>query len=301
MRYEGDIYRPPGEWRSYLLQCTVGCSYNGCTYCGMYKNKRYHVRPLADILEDIDMAREAYTDFSSFPLGIPNVSRVFLCDGDAIVLPMQYLLAVLERLREAFPRLRRVTCYAGPLSTMTKTHDELCALREAGLTRAYLGVESGDTELLERVKKGVDASGMLEAGLALRGAGFDLWVTVIAGLEGGGDAYIRNAALTAELLNRMAPEHLSVMTYMPMLGTPMYDDILAGHFRLQSPRESLLETRELLSRLKLEKTHFTANHHSNLLPLNGTISADTGRFIRLLDEAAKFAPDVASRRAYEHG
>ena len=115
MRYEGDIYRPPGEWRSYLLQCTVGCSYNGCTYCGMYKNKQYHVRPLADILEDIDMAREHFTDFGSFPLGMPSVTRVFLCDGDAIAMDTDDLLTILRRLYEAFPRLERVTTYAGPI------------------------------------------------------------------------------------------------------------------------------------------------------------------------------------------
>ena len=145
MRYDGIIYRPPGEWKSYLLQCTVGCSHNACTFCEAYKGKSFRIKPLDYVLEDIASAEKAY----------PETETVFLCDGDAIVLPMQYLLAVLERLRNAFPRLRRVTCYAGPLSTMTKTHGELCALREAGLTRAYLGVESGNTELLKRVKKGV--------------------------------------------------------------------------------------------------------------------------------------------------
>ena len=114
MRYIGDIYRPPGGWKSYLLQCTVGCSHNACTFCGMYKNKRYYVRPLKDILEDIDMAREHFTDFSSFPLGVPNVTRVFLCDGDAIAMDTEDLLTILRRLREAFPRLERVTTYAGP-------------------------------------------------------------------------------------------------------------------------------------------------------------------------------------------
>ena len=128
MRYEGDIYRPPGEWRSYLLQCTVGCSYNGCTYGGMYKDKRYHVRPLADILEDIDMARKAYTDFSSFPLGIPNVSRVFLCDGDAIAMDTGDFVTILNKLYQTFPKLERVTTYAGPLSTLRKTPEELAAL-----------------------------------------------------------------------------------------------------------------------------------------------------------------------------
>ena len=156
MRYEGDIYRPPGEWRSYLLQCTVGCSYNGCTYCGMYKNKQYHVRPLADILEDIDMAREHFTDFGSFPLGMPSVTRVFLCDGDAIAMDTDDLLTILRRLYEAFPRLERVTTYAGPISTLKKTPEELKALHAGGLGRVYLGVETGwDTVLQEAKDAGI--------------------------------------------------------------------------------------------------------------------------------------------------
>lgn len=291
MRYEGTIYRPPGEWKSYLLQCTVGCSYNKCTFCEAHKEKIFHIKPLDYVLEDIEMARLRY----------PLTETVFLCDGDAIILPMDYLLTVLERLKAAFPRLRRITSYAGPISTMSKTPQELKALREAGLGRAYLGVETGDSELLKKVEKGVDAQQMLAAGLALKEAGIDLWITVIAGLEGGGDAYLRNAALTAELVNEMAPQHLSVMTFMPMLGTPMYQDILDGKFHVQSPQETLMETRELLKLLKLEGAHFTANHPSNILPLKGTINEDTPKFLTMLDEVIPLADTESSKKIYRHG
>lgn len=142
MRYEGQIYRPPGEWRSYLLQCTVGCSHNKCTFCGMYKTKKFHVRPMKEIIEDIAMAREYY--------GPNNVDKVFLCDGDAIVMRQAHLLQILEALYAAFPRLRQVTVYAGTRSTMTKSQEQLIELRQAGLTRAYLGVESGWDDLLKR-------------------------------------------------------------------------------------------------------------------------------------------------------
>ena len=138
MRYEGDIYRPPGEWKSYLLQCTVGCSHNACTFCGMYKDKQFHIRPLEEVLEAIEMARQVYAE----------AETVFLCDGDAIALPMDYLLTVLDHVKRAFPRLRRITTYAGPRSTMRKTPEELRQLHEAGLDRAYLGVETGDGDLL---------------------------------------------------------------------------------------------------------------------------------------------------------
>lgn len=291
MRYEGTVYRPPGEWKSYLLQCTVGCSYNECTFCEAYKGTRFHIKPLEYVMEDIECARRCY----------PNTETVFLCDGDAIVLPMDYLLTVLERVKAAFPRLRRITSYAGPISTMSKTPEQLRTLHGAGLSRCYLGVETGDDELLRAVKKGVSASEMLSAGLTLREAGFDLWVTVIAGLEGGGEAYLRNAELTAELLNKMRPEHLSVMTYMPMIGTQRCEEMLSGKITAQSPRESLMETRELLTRLKLEDTHFTANHPSNLLPLKGTISRDTPELLRLLDREIPLAGTAPADRLWRHG
>ena len=165
MRYEGQIYRPPGEWRSYLLQCTVGCSHNKCTFCGMYKTKKFHVRPMKEIIEDIAMAREYY--------GPNNVDKVFLCDGDAIVMRQAHLLQILEALYAAFPRLRQVTVYAGTRSTMTKSQEQLIELRQAGLTRAYLGVESGWDDLLKKVNKGVTSEQMLQAAALLKNAGID--------------------------------------------------------------------------------------------------------------------------------
>ena len=291
MRYEGTIYRPPGEWKSYLLQCTVGCSYNECTFCEAYKSKSFRIKPLDYVIEDIKSAGILY----------PQTETVFLCDGDAIVLPMDYLLAVLNHVKAAFPKLRRITSYAGPISSMKKTPEELRRLCTAGLNRVYLGVETGDSELLAKVKKGVDAEEMLRAGLTLLEAGFDLWVTVIAGLEGGGEAYLRNTAMTAQLLNQMRPQHLSVMTYMPMYDTPMYEDILTGKMTVQSPRESLLETRELLRLLTLRGTLFTANHPSNILQLKGTIDDDTPRFLEMLDEEIPRASNRRTIIAHIHG
>ena len=172
MRYDSDLlYRPPGEWRSYLLQCTIGCSHNKCTFCAMYKEKKFRVRPVEEILEDIDMARSYYG---------PNVERVFLMDGDAIVMRTEQLLQILEKLYAAFPKLQKVTTYAGPRSTLSKTPEELRALREAGLTRAYLGVESGSDAVLQAIQKGCTAAEMLQAGQNLVAAGID---TCSAALE----------------------------------------------------------------------------------------------------------------------
>ncbi len=276
MRYEGDIYRPPGEWKSYLLQCTVGCSNNTCTFCDMYKAKRYHVRPLEDVLEDIQMATATF---------YKNTETVFLCDGDAINLPMDYLLTVLKALYAAFPNLRRVTTYAGPQSTLRKTPEELRTIRQAGLQRAYLGVETGDDALLRHVKKGVGADGMLQAGQNLVAAGFDLWAIVITGLEGAGrDALERNAALTAKMVNEMRPKHLSSMTLMAIEGTPLYDEVQRGELKLQSPYESLLEIRELVRQIELSGLHYTSNHASNYLPIKGTLKEDREKIIAQLDE-----------------
>lgn len=217
MRYEGDIYRPPGEWKSYLLQTTIGCSNNTCTFCGMYLDKKFHIRPIADILEDIRMAKAYYGD----------VERVFLCDGDAIIMRTQELLTILEALHRAFPSLQRVTTYAGPRSTLAKTPEELRTLREAGLTRAYLGVETGCDALLKQVKKGVDAAQMLEAGVRLREAGMDLWVMVILGLAGTGEPSRRHMLDTAAMMNEMKPRHLSALTLTLDPGTELYQDYRA--------------------------------------------------------------------------
>lgn len=296
MRYEGDIYRPPGEWRSYLLQCTVGCSHNGCTFCGMYKNKRYHVRPLADILEDIDMAREHFTDFSSFPLGIPNVTRVFLCDGDAIAMDTGDLLTILEKLYKTFPKLERVTTYAGPRSTLRKTPEELRALRDAGLTRAYLGMETGWDALLRKVGKGVGAEEMLEAGLRLREAGMELWDIILLGLAGAGEPSRIHIEKSVEMINAMAPRHLSAMTYMPVEGTPMYRDVMEGRFTCLTPREALLETKWLIEGLRVEPLHITANHPSNYLPIKGGLPEDRERLLNMIGSALAGDTNLRTQR-----
>lgn len=275
MRYEGDIYRPPGEWKSYLLQTTIGCSNNTCTFCGMYLDKKFHIRPMADILEDIRMAKAYYGD----------VERVFLCDGDAIIMRTQELLTILEALYRAFPSLQRVTTYAGPRSTLAKTPEELRTLREAGLTRAYLGVETGCDALLKQVKKGVDAAQMLEAGVRLREAGMDLWVMVILGLAGTGEPSRRHMLDTAAMMNEMKPRHLSALTLTLDPGTELYQDYRAGRFHPITPRESLLEAKLLLENLTVDPLHFTCNHASNYLPLKGGLPEDQDRFLAMLDRA----------------
>ena len=286
MRYEGTIYRPPGEWKSWLLQVSVGCPHNACTFCGMYKDKRYRVRPLEEIYEDIALARAAYGD----------VNRVFLCDGDAVAMDTGELLAVLERLYETFPTLERVNAYAGPVSALAKSHEELRALREAGLVRLYLGVESGSDGVLRAVHKGVDAAGMLEAGRRLVSAGFDLWTMVLIGLAGPGEASRTHALDTAALINAMGPRHLSALTYLPERGTALGRAVERGEFRLLTAREALEETRLLLERLEVDPLHFTSDHASNYLPLKGGLPGDRARLLSLLDQALAGARGVRAEQ-----
>ena len=269
MRHDSDLlYRPPGEWKSYLLQCTIGCSNNKCTFCGMYKEKKFRIRPTEEILEDIDMARAYYG---------PKLERVILMDGDAIIIKTEEMLKILHKLYATFPKLQKVTVYAGPKSTLSKTPEELKKLHEAGLSRAYLGVESGSEEVLKFIKKGCTAEEMLLAGQRLVEAGIDLWCTVILGMTGangeGGD-WEEHIRATAEMINAMKPRHLSAMTFAPAKGTPLGDDVLAGRFTVCSADHGLEVCRLLLELLDVDPLHFTSNHASNYLPLKGGLPED---------------------------
>lgn len=294
MRYDSDLlYRPPGEWKSYLLQCTIGCSNNQCTFCGMYKEKKFRIRPVAEILEDIDMARDYYG---------PDLLRVFLMDGDAIIMKTEELLQILRKLYDRFPRLEKVTLYAGPRSTLSKTPEELRTLREAGLSRAYLGVESGSDQVLQFIRKGCSAQEMLLAGQRLVEAGIDLWVTVILGMTGangeGGD-WKEHILSTAKMINAMKPRHLSAMTFAPAKGTPLGEDVLAGRFEVCSADHVLEECRLLIEHLDVAPLHFTSNHASNYLPLKGSLPEDREKFLEMIDQA--LAGKIRLRKTLNRG
>jgi len=274
VEYEPPVYRPPGEGRSFLVQATIGCSHNGCTFCGMYKSKKFRVRPLDDILWDI---RETAGFFNHF-------EKVFLCDGDAIAMDTGDLLTILEEIRRDFPKCRLISTYAGPISTLKKTPQELQLLREAGLGRAYLGIETGMDSLLKSVNKGVSRAEMLRAGVNLRQAGIDLWGIVLIGL-GGREKSLENARETAAIVNEMRPNHLSAMNYTPVPGTKLGNQALRGEFQVLTAGESLRETAELIRDLQVEDMHFTSDHASNYLPLKGTLNQDRDRLLGLIDGA----------------
>ena len=286
MRYEGEVYRPPVEWNSYLLQCTIGCSYNGCTFCGMFKNKKFKVRLLEDILDDINMAKES----------VGNIKQIFLCDGDAIVMRQIDLITILDRLYDNFPMLEGVGLYAGPKSTLSKTPEQLMELQRHGLVRTYLGLESGSDEILKKINKGVDAQQMLEAGIRLREAGLELWAIILLGIAGSGEHSKNHAEATAEIINKIKPRAVSAMTYMCIDGTPMSDDIQAGRFKMQSPLEILEETKTLLKNITQGPIYFTSNHASNYLMLDGIIPEKSTEMILSIDHALSGSTEISHER-----
>ena len=274
IEYDPPVYRPPGEWRSFLVQATIGCSHNGCTFCGMYKGKRFRIRSMDDIIGDIREAAAFYNQYE----------KVFLCDGDAIVMKTEDLLEIIGEIRKDFPRCRLISTYAGPRSTLSKTPEELKILHEAGLGRAYLGIETGMEALLKSTNKGVSRAEMLEAGLRLRNAGIDLWGIILIGL-GGKPLSMENARETAKIINEMQPNHLSAMNYTPVEGTKLGNQALRGEFQVLSAKESLMETAELIRNLEVSGMHFTSDHASNYLPLKGTLNEDRDKLLRLIDGA----------------
>lgn len=285
MRYEGQIYRPFSEADSYLLQCTIGCSHNGCTFCGMYKDRRFRVRSRDEIMEDIRMAGEHYGD----------VEKVFLCDGDAVCMDTGELLAILKALYGTFPSLRHVGTYVGPQSTLAKSMTDLKRLREAGLTKAYLGVESGDDEVLKAINKGVDAAQMLEAGKRLVETGFNLSSMVLLGIAGTGEKAERHAALTAEITNQMKPRYLAALTYTPVPGTALFRKVASGAFVLPDPFETLEEMKVMFENISIDNLTFIGAHASNYLPVSGRLQKDKAAMLQTVN-AALTSRDMSALR-----
>jgi radical SAM superfamily enzyme YgiQ (UPF0313 family) len=277
LRYEGNIFRPFSEANSYLLQCTIGCSHNQCTFCGMYKDKKYRVRQISEIMEDIAMAKDSYGD----------LEKVFLCDGDAIALETDMLLAIVKKLYSTFPSLRHVGSYVGPQSTLSKSMEELKALRATGLTKAYIGVETGDDELLKKVKKGVGYDQMLQAGRNLVEADINLSAMVLLGLAGKGEASKRHALATAKICNEMKPQYLAALTVTPVPGTVLYKQVQEGIFELLDPFETLEEMKQIFENITADNLKFVGTHASNYMSITGTLQRDKQKMIKMVDDVLK--------------
>jgi radical SAM superfamily enzyme YgiQ (UPF0313 family) len=273
MRYVEPVYRPPSEASSYILQVTYGCTHNRCTFCAMYRNKRFAVRPFAEVEADL---REA-------ALLMPDTRRVFLADGDALVLSPKRLNAILDLLASHFPRLQRVSAYADAKSLLQKSRRELQVLKNKGLRVFYMGLESGNEEVLRRLDKESTAAAMTDAVLHAHNAGMKSSIIVLLG-AGGVELSAAHAADSARVLSAMSPHYSSALTLTVVPGTPLAATIEKGGFQPISPLTSLEELRTLVAALAPSRgTIFRANHASSYLPLGGVLPRDRAALLRTID------------------
>lgn len=276
MHYEGMCIRPPSEAFSILLQVTLGCSHNKCAFCGTYKDKRFQIKDDRIILSDILFASKT----------MKRQDRVFLMDGDALVIPQKRLVWILERIREHLPWVHRVGAYANAKSIHLKTPEQLRDLRELGLGILYLGVETGDRELLKKIQKGASPEHLIAMGRKVREAGIKLSVTVLLGIAGT-ERSLEHAAATGRLLTAMDPNYVGALTVMLIPGTPLHHEYLAGSFQVPDERGLLLELRTMLENTNLTRGLFFSNHASNYLPIKARLPRGKQEALDQIDSALR--------------
>lgn len=286
MHYEGMIIRPPSEANSILLQVTVGCSHNKCTFCGTYKGVRFKIKDEAIIDEDIRYAAENF----------PFLRRLFITDGDALILPQAKLIKILSRIKDEMPWIQRVGLYGNAKSIMRKSPAELEVLRDMGLGIVYLGLESGDAQVLQEIRKGVSPQRMVAAGQRIRAAGIKLSVTALLGIAGL-ERSLAHARATGEVLTAMDPNYVGVLTLMILPNTELGEKVRNGQFYLLQPPDLLRELREMLHYTHLTRGLFLSNHASNYLALKVRMPAEKEKALDLIDKAvqgsAKLRPEWA--------
>jgi radical SAM superfamily enzyme YgiQ (UPF0313 family) len=273
MKYEGVVIRPPSEANSLILQVTIGCSHNKCTFCPAYKAKRFRIRSFTEIKEDIDEAR----------FNTPHYRRVFLADGDALIMPQEKLLRIAAYLQEAFPSLQRIGIYGNAKSILKKSVSQLQALKEHKISIIYLGIESGDDETLQQVHKGTTYKKIVEAGQKVKAAGIKLSVTVLLGIAGVERSKL-HAQKTAQILTEIQPDYVGALTLMIIPEAPLHRMVEEGNFTLPSPFDLLQELRIMLAESDLHHCLFFSNHASNYLPIRARLPKDKESSVQLIDE-----------------
>ena len=284
MQYEGDVYRPPSEARSLIIQVTIGCSHNKCTFCHMYTEKQFRIRKREEILQDLDECREMYG---------PWVRRVFFADGDALIVPTKLLLELLDYVRKNFPGVERITSYGTAHDVLRKSEEELKALSAAGLEMIYLGAESGDDDILVQIRKGQTAQELIDAGRKLKRCGIKTSVTLISGL-GGPEGMEKHALNSARLINEMNPEYASILSLSLRPDSPMAQEVARGERKLLTADQTVEETEMFLQAIDSPGTIFRSNHASNYVALAGVFNEDIPDMLRQLEEAKarkRYRPD----------
>ena len=274
MHYEGNIIRPPSEANSILLQVTVGCSRNKCTFCGTYRGERFRIKPDSVIMEDIAFAAHHCR----------RQRRVFLCDGDALIIPQKRLLKILKEINKQLPWVTRVGAYANAKSLQMKSPAELQELKAHGLGIAYMGLETGDDITLTKINKGATSDAMIQLGKKARAAGMNLSITVLLGIAGR-ERSQDHARETGRVLSAIDPEYVGALSLMLIPGTPLYQNFKDGLFSLIDPAEMLQELRTMFAHTHLTRGLFHANHASNYLPIRARLPRDKDATLKLIDEA----------------
>ncbi|EFA90726.1 MULTISPECIES: radical SAM protein [Peptoniphilaceae] len=284
MQYYGNVFRPPSEARSLIIQATVGCAHNKCSFCYMYKDDNFIIRPLEDIKKDlIEMSQ-----YGSY------WRRIFLADGDALVLKTSDLLEILKTIKQYYPNIERVSSYATAGDINRKSIEELKALRDAGLEMLYIGFESGDDEILRKINKGLTYKDYVSAMAKCKEVGFKTSITIIAGL-GGVELMEQNAKGTAKIISETKPDYVSYLTMRIYKNTPLYLDYINGKFNMPNAEEILQEMKIFLENVDSEGTIFRSNHASNYVLLAGTLNEDKKGLIEAIDKTLKkknFVPEV---------
>jgi radical SAM superfamily enzyme YgiQ (UPF0313 family) len=274
MHYDGDIIRPPSEADSIILQVTVGCSHNHCTFCGAYKDKQFRIRSDEEVAENIAFAARYCS----------RQHKVFLADGDALILPQQRLTALFRRIRSRLPQVRRISLYGNAKAIRSKSLEQLRELKGLGLDRIYMGLESGDDEILTRVRKGESAASMIMAAQKVAQSGIFLSVTVLLGL-GGRELSLQHGRATGMVLSKIAPRQIAALTLMPLAGTILGDQVENGTFLVPDAAAILQELGEMVSFIDCDKVQFMANHASNYLPISGGLGRDKNAILATIDQA----------------
>lgn len=273
--YEGMLYRPPSEAYSLIVQSTIGCSQNHCTFCTMYKDKTFRIVDVKTVIDQIDEMMVFYRN---------EIKKIFLADGDALIRSATEQLEILRHIQEKYPFIERVSCYASPRSVLNKTKEELQELWRAGLKMVYLGLESGSDEVLKQVEKGVKVSEIVLAADKIHEVGIQLSVTAILGLGGKKFTGVHSKK-TGEILTLMKPEYIGLLTLMVPEDSQMKENIQNGEFELLDTKEILEETREILLNIDSEGSVFRSNHASNYLDLRGTLNQDKKKLLQQIDDA----------------
>ncbi|MDD5475863.1 MAG: radical SAM protein [Syntrophales bacterium] len=290
MKYEGTVIRPPSEARSLLLQVTVGCSHNRCTFCGTYAGEKFRIKSFEDIEEDI---------LEAASWGRP-IGKVFLCDGDALIIPQKRLVPILESINLNIRGLTRIGTYANTKSVLRKTPEELRQLRELGLRIAYLGVETGNRELLKVIRKGADYDQIVQAGRRIIDAGIELSVTVLLGI-GGVEKSIEHARDTARILTDIDPHYVGALTVMIIPETPLHDELKRGEFTLPDTFGFLEELKIMIEESDFTNCFFTSNHASNYVPLRLRLPGEKEDAVNLLKEIIESKNKRVLRPEYLRG